>query len=282
MSEPTAIGAKQEITYQRVGGIFPIELPQRELGEFLATLGEKVAEGDCGTIFQVKEQPNRHYKLIPAGKFQNGDEVRISEIAGRVGVAPAYYGAFTVNPRNQRLVVIEMEHGGKTLGNWMEDLYVEPERVEEDAKAENALPPEVQAIIEEIKAKSRFQVTVIEKKPRTTVEEAIDQMYARPEQFYIDLFSHLKTLAENRIAYGDIHVGNILPKPVMRLIDFDGASIEASVSAAARKTLGSAYTFLHFKNFTQLKDLSADSKDLIQWFSNLPREVDSGEEFPVG
>lgn len=167
----------------------------------------------------------------------------------------------------KQFVVIEIDHGGKTMGQWMEDLAeLAPEAVADTEAQEDPLSPKMRAFLEKLRANDPFQVTAIEKKLRIGLDEAIDQMYEKPEDFYFEFFSKLKVLAENHIAYGDSHVGNILPTPVMQLIDFDGASIEASVEAAARKTMESAYTIHHFRNFQKIEGLSTDARILMEWF----------------
>ena len=250
-------------------------LPFVEFSEIRPTLGAKIGEGDNGIVHAVKDSaPPRVYKII-SGDIMNSREARIAEIAGRVGVGPAVHRSFITEQGQRMFTFIEMDHAGKTLGTHMEE--VAEAQAEAEAEPEEELTPEESArreMIERIEAKlraeSRFTIVEIEVKPRATIEEAVDHLYDKAEDFYFELFSRIRTLAEANISYGDTHVGNILPNPGtdsgVQLIDFDRSAEHESESAAAAKSLESAYTFIHFKNFRELPDLSPRSEALIQYF----------------
>ncbi|WP_420421998.1 hypothetical protein [Simkania sp.] len=254
------------------------ELPIIPYEDFQKTLGQKIAQGDFGQIHEVLgTDGKRVYKIIDSKDFKNGDEIRISEIAGRLQVAPQFRQAFSIPFQRKLFVVIEMDHGGKTLGKHMEEVAAknagpEPEPEPDEAPDSFAhLPPAVIAMLKEIQANDPYKVTVIKQLPRASFEDTVTDIYAgKPETFYFQLFSRIKTLAEAKISYGDTHVGNILPNPEevdgLKLIDFDGAALEDSVEEAKAKSLSSAYTVTHFDKFQALADLSEESRALIDWF----------------
>jgi hypothetical protein len=230
-----------------VGKINPIELPIVKQNDFLKNLGNKIGQGGFSTIYEVKnKKPLRIYKIISEKNFKNGNEIKISEIAGNLRVAPTFHRAFVVEKfyHNQDpVVVIEMDHAGKTLAKLMEDFYREK------------------------------NVGIINNgKKRVSQEDAIDKMYEKRETFYYELFEKIKKLAKNNIAYCDIHVGNIIPnyniEKDFQLIDFDKAKLMEDVENAVQKALEHPYVSLYFQDFQKLKNLSKQSNDLIKWFND--------------
>jgi len=261
------IAAASSVTpYLSVGESNPIELPF--LNERLKTFGPKIAHGDVGTIYEVKASiPPRVYKAIPFKSFKNGDEVRISRIAGEIGIAPTYYNAFVVEQRS-KFVVIEMDRIDKTLGGYMEEfapqLPDEPER-----RQEQVIDPAVKALLDRYKSEQEYQVLeVIQKPNRVSIEEALERLYEKPEDFYFHLFSRIKELAERCISYGDTHVGNIIPlqNKTIQLIDFDGAKLMQSVDQAKADAINSTYNILHMMKYQKLPSLSQESLNIINWF----------------
>jgi len=146
-----------------------------------------------------------------------------------------------------------------------------------EAEPEETLTPEeraqkemVEAVLAKMRAADRYSVVPNQKKPRVDIPVAIARLCEKPEDFYFELFSRIKTLAQANISYGDTHVGNILPNPKtdkgVQLIDFDGANEHKEERDAAAKSLESAYTMVHFREFVQLTELSTESQALIQYF----------------
>ena len=251
----------------------PIELPTIAYKAFQKTLGPKIAQGDHSQIHEVLgSDGQRVYKIIASKSFKNRDEIRISEIASRLQVAPQFRQAFSLDAGEQQFVVIEMDHGGKSLGKHMEDVgskTAEPEP-EKDPDSLDHLPPEIREVVRQMQASDRYKVIPDKKPPRASIEDTLTEIYeGKVETFYFQLFSRIKTLAEAKISFADTHVGNILPNPQqadgLKLIDFDLASIEPSVEIAKAKSL-SAYTLVHLKGFQTLPNLSRESESLISWF----------------
>jgi hypothetical protein len=272
-----------------VGKVNPIELPLVKYGDFVRNLGKQIGKGDLSDIFEAKNtKPLRVYKVILKKEFENGNEIRISKIAGNIGVAPAFHRAFVVKNfyfgQNSNVVVIEMDHAGETLGKLMKDFYKEKNKTKKCKKNDeikkecNEEKKKLESILKEIqlsKPDTKFPPSFIEIQTpkRVTLEEAINKMYkGKKEIFYYELFKKIKKLAENKISYGDTHVGNIIPnynaEKDFQLIDFDGAKLVKNIEKAAQETLESCYVFTHFKDFKELKNLSKKSKDLIKWFND--------------
>ncbi|CCB89937.1 hypothetical protein [Simkania negevensis] len=267
------------ITHPTAGGLIqagcqnPIELPTVTYEEFQKSLGPKITHGDNGQIHEVLgSDGKRIYKIIPLENFKNGDEIRISEIASRLRVAPQFHQAFSLDAGEKQFVVIEMDHGGKSLGTHMEDVGSKTAEPEPDADTDSLdhLPPQFREMIRQMQANDPFKVTVIKKPPKASIEDTLTAIYeGKVETFYFQLFSRIKALAEAKVSFADTHVGNILPNPQkadgLRLIDFDAASIESSVDIAKARSL-SGYTLVHLQGFQALPGLSSESQSLIKWF----------------
>lgn len=254
-----------------------IELPVVEYSSIAHLIGGRVKQGDCGAIYEVSNSNSgRLFKAIPLSNFKNGDEIRISEMADNMGVSPKVHGAFLMQHNNEiKHVIIEMDHAGKTLGGWMEDLAPPPPPPKPVTPIE--LSPEEKArmeMIEKIQAKyrasSNFEIVEIPQKPKLNMSDALDKMYPKQEIFYFELFNKLKILAEHKIAYRDTHVGNIIPKygakNELQLIDFDRAKLTTNVETAKAKTIRSLYVRALMEKFSCLPDLSNESRELISWF----------------
>jgi len=261
------------------GQIKPIDLPVVNFKLIENTLGPMIKQGDVGTIYSVKgSKPARVYKIIPLNRFKNGDEIRISKIAGDIGVSPAFHGAFVLDNNSKFYVVIEMDYAGASLSQWTEKL-AENQNTEEPTPKIIQLSEEekkLQDFLKTLLADSRYPAMVaIKQKPKLSLEEALEIMYDNPEIFYFELFNNIKKLAESCISYGDTHYGNILPNPKtgMKLIDFDGATLEDTPQAAAQKSLASAYNQLHIHSFFKLPNLSPKSKQLIQACGQLANQT---------
>ena len=263
-----------QATTRPVCAFHRIDLPAFNIATIDETFGEQITHGDCGAIFRVKgSAPPRVYKVIAANQLKDRDEIRISKIAGDLGVAPAFYSACFGREPSQNLVAIEMDDAGKSLGQWMEDLAETPKPEEKPplTEQEKVRQEMLQRLKAEMGASAGFTVTEIIKKNRISTEDAINKLYDNPEVFYCELFSRIKTLAENNIAYGDSHVGNIMPNigtsKNLQLIDFDGAEFTDNTKSAVIKSMQSVYNQLHFSNFRALPKLSEQSAQLIQWFT---------------
>lgn len=212
--------SESSIAYQRlaeahteqVGKANPIDLPLINVVKINDTFGEKITNGNIATIYKVNGCSSpRVYKAIPQDRFANGDEIRISKTASDIGVAPTFYSAFLVEQSSTNFVVIEMDDGGKSLGKLMEDLAENSEVQEEEEVVVEAHPltekeKAFQAMLKKIRAEvaskySTVEVTEIPQKKRLPLEEAIDKLYPKREQFYNELFKKIKVLAEHNISW---------------------------------------------------------------------------------
>ena len=267
LSEKSAIYLQlQKAPLQPAGKFHPIDLPVVSVAKIAHTLGEFITAAGYGSIYRVKNsEPKRIYKAISQTTFQSGDEIRISKIASNLGVGPTFYSACVVEQSDSNFVMLEMEDVGKTLGQWMEAL-AEPEEVIEPTEEEKAF----QEMIKKMDAECGFSITPFKTVNRIDPGEAIQKLYARPEQFYFELFSNIKLLAESRISYGDTNCGNIMPnhgtEKKMQLIDFDSAEFQDSSDMAAKKSINCAYGQFWFNSFRELSSLSIESRELISWF----------------
>ena len=258
------------------GKVNPIELRLIDIDQINQTIGEKIAYGDCGTIYKVNDcNPPRVYKVIPQDRFANGDEIRISKIAGDKGIAPTFHDAFVVNQHEKKFVVIEMDDAGLSVGKWMEKLAEKTETdiktVDVEKKVLSDKEKAIQEMLKKVDEKyNNYTFTEIVRNKRLSLEETLNKLYPKKEVFYFELFKKIKLLAENNIAYGDSHTGNIMPNlntdKELQLIDFDAAALVSDPQTAKLKSISSAYNQVHFNQFRQLPELSDESKQLIQWF----------------
>lgn len=263
------------IGYAKVGSQNPIEIPIISIDHFRETLGSLIAQGDCCQIRKVKgAEGKRVYKVIPFKNFTNGDEIRISEIASNLGVAPQFHQAFSFKSNHAQYVVIEMDYGGRSLGQHMEDvgskIMASQTDFEEERDPLAHLPQEVRELVKKMQANDRYQTIEVKRSHKASIQETLKKIYSgAPETFYFQLFLRIKTLAEAKISYRDTHAGNIIPNPQeengLKLIDFDKASLEVSVADAKAKSL-SHYTTIFLKQFEALPDLSPESQKLISWW----------------
>ncbi len=231
-STPSIFPLSPKLPTRLAGRENPIKLPLIEGAAIFHSIGKRIAHGSNGEIYNVDgSNPPRVYKVIPITRFFDGNEIRVCKIAAQIGVAPAFYGAcLLVQEEYKFVVVIEMDYGGNSLSRLIRDLEPKPTEI-------------------------------------LSTEEAIEKLYASQEGFYFELFTACKTLAENRISYRDINYENLLPNIGKKfyLIDFDLATFEKSVKDAASATVAND-VLKHFSKFCALKDLSAKSKELIEWF----------------
>lgn len=261
---------------QSVGKIHPIDIPCVTINEIGETIGEKITRGDYGTIYEVDGAfPPRIYKIIPLDVFNNGDEIRISKIAGDRMLAPTFYSACLVTQNSSSFVLFEMDNAGRSLGKWMEALAAEPEK--EVATPEPDLTEEEKArneMLEKLRAQFRTGIVMTEiKKPnRLSMKEAIAKLYKSREEFYFSLFSRIKDFAACNISYSDTHCGNIMPNcgedKGLQLIDFDGARLKKSPEKAAQKAMESTYNLVLLQDFASQENLSSESQELITWFKS--------------
>lgn len=258
------------------GSVNSIDLPYITISDIGPTIGKKLAQGGFGTIYAVRDSdPMRVYKIIFTGQFKNGDEIRITEIAGKLGVGPAFHGAYLVQQPENAFVAVEMDHAGHSLGCWSEEL-AEKEEASEKLEESEPLSDKEQAMQEmmekmktEMEASCGFKVISSREVRRVSLEEVLEALDKTPEEFYIELFSTIQLLAANKIAYLDTNWGNIIPKSRLtgrvQLIDFDQALLMKTPEAAAAKAVRSAYNWSHFRDFTKLQNLSPKSLELISW-----------------
>ena len=178
----------------------------------------------------------RFYKIFQAKNLKDGDQIRISEIAGRLGVGPILYGAFSVQNGDKNLVVLEMDYAGKSLGDSID--------YDADPKDGDNRPP---------------------------IEALAEKLYGSAEAFYSAFFQKIMLLAENKIAYQDSNAGNIIPrldgeKKDLMLIDYDDALLKENPTAALRESIeGSRYYLndFYYKRFQSLPNKSEEGKRLL-------------------
>ncbi len=280
ISRPSIFPLSSALPTERVGRNNPIALPLIEIAAIGRTIGEKIKDGSCGSIYNVSgSNPQRVYKAIPLERLKNGDEIRICQVAAQVGVAPVFYGACLVQQREDRFVFIEMDNAGKSLFRWMEDLALEPDvsnaALIEESSTQKARAKAMRELADQEDDGSGFMVVSCDSVKTVSMEEAVDKLYTSREDFFFELFTAYKILAENKIAYRDGNCGNFIPNRGngLRLIDFDSALIAKSQAEAASKTVQSMYNHVHFKDFRALKDLSSKSKELIEWFETQQRNA---------
>lgn len=275
VSSPSIFPLSSALPLQPVGRKNPIEIPCVKIQEIGRTIGKQIAQGGSGSVYSVRDsQPPRVYKFVPLDAFQNGDEIRICQVAAQAGIAPSFYGACLVQQRETSFVLLEMDDAGKTLSRWMEDLAIEPDvdqaALIEESSTQKALDKAMKELEEKKNANDESDYTAVlcDSIEKLSMEEAIDRLYPSHETFFFELFSSYKKLAEQQIAYTDANCGNLIPNrgKGFQLIDFDLAFLEKSPAAAAAKTLRSASNQMHFHSFTRLKNLSEESQELIQWF----------------
>lgn len=271
----------QNLSTVPVGIDNPIDLPCIDFRAIVETIGEKKGQGNFGTIYKVKNSISpRVYKIIPQDKFINGDEIRISKIAGDLGVSPFVYDVFLASEESRNVVVIEMDDAGIGFHQLMNDLDDEREiqHIQHDDPETKKILQErkraSQAYLKEMAAQGhRFCEQAKEVKP-ITFQETLDNLYPpNREAFYYELFSKIKILAENNIAWRDGNIGNIMPnigaEKGMQLIDFSRSCLKETTQAAALESLKDGYTYQRFIEFKAINNLSNHSVQLINWFNSL-------------
>lgn len=263
----------QSAPTQVVGKFHPIDLPTTTIDKIKKTIGDKITQGNYGAIYQVNDcAPSRIYKIISEDQFRDGDEIRVSIIASNQMLGPTFYSASLIMQGSKNFVVIEMDDAGLSLGKWMEKLAGPVEEVKEMEPELTAKQKAIAQMMARLQAQdsSSFVVTEIKQIKKVSMEEAIEKLYPTREVFYFTLFSKIKVFAENNISYGDTHVGNIMPnqglKKGMQLIDFDASTIHESIDQAVKKSMASSYNAILFREFSELPNLSKESKELIAWF----------------
>jgi hypothetical protein len=270
---PSIFPLSSELPTEVVGNKNPIALPLVKIADIGRTIGKKIGQGSCVGVYMVNNsRPQRVYKVISLDRFANGDEIRIAKIASDARVSPAFYGACLVQQGTDKFVFMEMDHAGKSLFRWMEDLALEADvgkaSLIEDSSSQMAKERALKELAEMKDDGSAFKVVAVEETPSISMEEAVDKLYKSREDFFFDLFSAIKKLAENNIAYKDTNCGNLIPNvgDGFKLIDFDSAEFVGSSEEAAVKSVQSMYNQQHFTDFCALKDLSLKSRELIRWF----------------
>jgi len=229
----------------------------KTIEDFESQVGKKIGSGDYGTVWEKKgSDPKRVYKVIQIKDFGDGSEAKIAKIAGDILVGPTVHDIFLIG---DRLVVIEMDYAGKTLGHYMERVAADRKKSEKQLPAPKSGPGIVNY--------SRYQIVPIKKPERASIEDTIHALYDLAETFYFQLFCQIKKLAENKISYGDLHVGNIIPLPAaeVKLIDFGSAKLHATPKEA-KQDLVKPYIFALLKKYQSLPGLSRESQELIDWF----------------
>ncbi len=234
-----------ELKTQLVGRFNPIQLPCAPYEPIWETVGAKIAESSSSVIYSVKKSnPHRIYKVILQTQLRNGDELRICDLAAKIGVAPAFHGARLIQKEAMNFIFIEMDDAGKSLIQTMIH-----QGYSTDGEIEAALDwPIADA---------------------PAIEAIIDDVYQKRETFFFELFSKLKILAEHRIAYKETHPGNlcISVEKGCQLIDFKSAIQMPSIEEAKQTTMASAYNQQLLTEFCNLKNRSKESQELIHWFA---------------
>jgi hypothetical protein len=225
--------------YQTVGEKNPINLPVVSFKTIKSNIRKPLYKGSNGTVYSQKNS-SRLYKIFPGEKLKNGNEILISQIASRLLIAPNCHGAYLAQPENK--VVIEMDFVGDSLWQYSQ------KSVSSLEKWDSTYPPE---------------------------EEVLSQLFGSKRNFYFQLFSKLKTLAEFNISYTDLHQANIIPiNGTIKLIDFGHKSdIEENIAVAANKTLRSSMEYFDcykdsLKSFSQREYETFLRQDvpLIAWY----------------
>lgn len=231
---------------KEIGKDHKIAVPVISIDKLRTTLGPLLTNGDGGMIYDIKgSSPPRVYKIFREEKLTDGDEIRISEIAGRLGVGPTFYGAFSVQNGDKNLVVFEMDHVGKSLGEQMG----------------NFAPP-----------------TGGDDRP--PMEVSVEKLYGSSEAFYCALFRKIVLLADHNIAHRDGNVGNIIPKlegekKDLMLIDYGGALLADKPKAALHASIDDeTYYGFFYKRFQSLPNKSEEGTRLL---ALLKEKLDSSE-----
>lgn len=224
---------------REVGKDHKIAVPVISMDKLRATLGPLVAQGDGGAIYSVVgSSPPRVYKIFREDKLVDGDEIRISEIAAGLRVGPPFYGAFAVQNGDKRLVVLEMDHVGKSLGDRMGEL-----------------------------AQQGIKISSNREEERPPMEVAAEKLYGNSEAFYCALFRKIVLLAENNIAHRDGNVGNIIPRldgeKDLMLIDYGQALLADDSQTALRASMNDSYHAFFYRRFESLPNKSEEGKRLL-------------------
>ena len=246
---------------EAVGYRHPIELPLIAFGDITWTIGKEVGRGGLSIVYEVSgTHPARVYKVIRQNHLYDGDEIRISEVASEVGVGPTWHRAFLVPHNGETYVFMEMDHVGRSLKECIQDI---PDSEVMSTEVPPELTPKQKTRMERLRQrKEELELMMIK------VLKIIHQLYDSEEDFYYELFSKIKTLAERNIAYGDTNIGNILPEPTgLRLIDFGIAQIEGNPKEASKAAMKSPCNQVWWRQFTMLPNLSEKSQELIKWLS---------------
>ncbi len=257
------------ITFEKIslGKLSPIIIEKND--NILERIGRKITEGGNSFIYEVENLPDRIFKIIPEKNFQNGDQIRITEIAAKLEISPRYYSSSAFSIGSKHFVVIEMERAEKTLGKIMEDLAGKEEP--QDMRTQPFQEDEVTARIrKKIAQNSTFSAAIEIKKPkRVSLEKAINHITKnQPERFYLALFNRIKQLAEAHIYYADVHVGNIIPNTIdlLQLIDFDSCEFIENPQIAKIRFMSNAYFQTLLNHYKKIDQLSLESQELIGWF----------------
>ncbi len=283
----------QSETSRSVGKYGAIDLPCLAADQFYQYLGEKITESNSGAqIFRVEGSLTpRIFKLIFVNHFDTGDEVRIAKRAAELKVAPPFHSACVVSlGEGRQVVVLEMDDAGLSLGKWMEKFGAEEAAAKEapmDTEPEEILTEDeiayqkmIEMLKEKFMAKCRYAVVSVKEAPaKVDLAVAVEKLWPSQEAFYFQLFSRVRELAENKIAFLDLHVGNIMPQPGsemgMQLIDFGSAETTSSAEEAAERVITTAYGGLHFNSFSKLPNKSELSTELMLWFApSMQRLID--------
>lgn len=249
----------------------PIDLPIVPISSIRHRLGTRLAQGDVGVIYEVKDcEPKRIFKLIPLGSFKRGHEIRVSQFAGDIGVGPKVHSAFLMKQSQQTFVIIEMDRIGRSLSQWMTTLAENRNPIQAAAIQIPTLEETEDKLLKNKNEEDAPYVVVSMPQQKISLAETVGILYGKQEPFYFELFSRIKSLAERNIAYLDTNPRNIIPNyelgRAMQLIDFDQAMVTERVSEAVLKVLRGMFTSMDFANYLALPDLSTKSRELIDWF----------------
>jgi hypothetical protein len=265
-SAPSIFPLSPALPTQLVGGQNPIALPLIQMADIARTIGERIGQGGYSDIHLVSHsQPQRVYNIIPLHQFANGDQIRIAKIASDTRVSPTFYGACLAQKGKDKFVIMEMDHAGKSLLRSMKDLDADVKTAAPiaDSSPQMARLRALQKLADKVDDGSGFKVHVFR-------DEAIDQIYKSREDFFFELFTAIRVLAENNIAYMDSNCDNLFPSAGngLKLLDFDSASAKlvGSCTEAAAESMKSLYNVGYMRDFSALPNLSPKSRELIGWF----------------
>lgn len=173
--------------------------------QFAKTFGQRVVGSHENVVF-IKNT-NKIYKIKHV-LFLQPKEIKITQLAGSLGVAPKVYNACVFRDR----YIMEMDYAGKSLEVLVDEALRETDYVSLD-----------------------FKKRLLMKKEE--LKKVIEKIYGSENKYNLEMVKILRKLIENNIAWFDNNPGNIIPGKPLKLIDFEGAQFEKNPYVALQQTL---------------------------------------------